>query len=229
MTGKLSKAGRNLTGSITVRGRGAGIKKNIIFVDYLRKWSNKIGICLHLIKTPQHTNLPALIKYSNGTFSYILSSETFSPGCKTYSTSHPIILLYKYKDDCCNILIKYIDYTLLFFNIEIFKKSGAKYARAAGTFCKVVAFNLALEKVKIELPSKKYKIISPYCMVTLGRSSNVLHNKEFFTTAGYSRKINFRPKVRGVATNPVDHPHGGRTKSNSPELTPWGKIAKKNK
>jgi len=83
--------------------------------------------------------------------------------------------------------------------------------------------------VKIELPSKKYKIISSFCMVTLGRASNMLHNKEFFSKAGFSRNLNFKSKVRGIAMNPVDHPHGGRTKSNSPELTPWGKIAKKNK
>jgi len=74
--------------------------------------------------------------------------------------------------------------------------------------------------VKISLPSGLTKIISPYCMITLGRASNILHKKEFFTKAGYYRNLGFKSKVRGVAMNPIDHPHGGRTKTNSPELTP---------
>lgn len=229
MIGKINKAGRNLKGLIVTRGRGSGIKRNTICVDYFRKWTNKFGLCVNLIKTSQNSSLLALLKYSNGTFSYIIASHILVPGYLTYSTIKPVALFFRYKDRCVNILLRYIDYTLLFFNIEIFKSSGAKYARSAGTFCKIVAFNLDKDMVKIELPSKKYKIVSSYCMITLGRASNYLHNKEFFTKAGFSRKLNFRPKVRGIAMNPVDHPHGGRTKTNSPELTPWGKIAKKNK
>jgi large subunit ribosomal protein L2 len=72
-------------------------------------------------------------------------------------------------------------------------------------------------------------MVSIFCFVTLGRSSNINHKKEFFTKAGFYRKKGYRPSVRGVAMNPVDHPHGGRTKTSSPEYTPWGKIAKFNK
>lgn len=63
-------------------------------------------------------------------------------------------------------------------------------------------------------------------IVTVGRASNIDNLNNFFSKAGYKRKLNYRPNVRGVAMNPVDNPHGGRTKTNSPELTPWGKIAK---
>jgi large subunit ribosomal protein L2 len=113
-----------------------------------------------------------------------------------------------------------MDYTQPFFNVELFKGTGGKYARAAGTFCKILAFNLDKDIIKISLPSGTTKIVSQYCFVTLGRVSNIQHQKEFFCKAGYYRNLGFKSKVRGVAMNPVDHPHGGRTKSNSPEVTP---------
>lgn len=65
-------------------------------------------------------------------------------------------------------------------------------------------------------------------MVSLGRASNIFYKNQFFSKAGYNRNLGIRPSVRGVAMNPVDHPHGGRTKTNSPEVTPWGKVTKKN-
>jgi large subunit ribosomal protein L2 len=73
---------------------------------------------------------------------------------------------------------------------------------------------------RIQLPTNLIKITSIFCKVTLGRSSNINHKKEVFTKAGYFRNLGVRPTVRGVAMNPVDHPHGGRTKTSSPEITP---------
>jgi len=106
---------------------------------------------------------------------------------------------------------------------------GGKYSRSAGTFCKLVSVNLEKNYAKIILPTGNLKIISIYCLVSLGRSSNIFYKNQFFSKAGYKRNLGIRPSVRGVAMNPIDHPHGGRTKSNSPEVTPWGKIAKKNR
>jgi large subunit ribosomal protein L2 len=80
--------------------------------------------------------------------------------------------------------------------------------------------NFNKDLVKVQLPTGLIKIISIYCLVTLGRASNYNNKKEFLTKAGFNRNLGFRPIVRGVAMNPVDHPHGGRTKTNSPELTP---------
>ena len=70
------------------------------------------------------------------------------------------------------------------------------------------------------LPTGLVRIISIFCTGTLGRASNISHKNEFFVKAGYSRNNGVRPSVRGVAMNPVDHPHGGRTKTSSPEVTP---------
>lgn len=107
-------------------------------------------------------------------------------------------------------------------------KSG-QYARAGGTFCKVISVNFKKNAARVLLPTGLIKIISIFCSATLGRASNINHNREFYVKAGFSRNKGIRPSVRGVAMNPVDHPHGGRTKTSSPEFTPWGKIAKFNK
>jgi len=129
----------------------------------------------------------------------------------------------------CNVLLKYLNYNLIFYNVESKNNKGGKYARSAGTFCKLININIEKNYAKILLPTNKFKIISTYCLVSLGRASNMFYKDQFFSKAGYNINLGMKPNVRGVAMNPVDHPHGGRTKSNSPELTPWGKIAKHNR
>jgi large subunit ribosomal protein L2 len=79
----------------------------------------------------------------------------------------------------------------------------------------------------IKLPTGKIIKVSSFCVVSLGRASNIWHKLEVVTKAGHNRLKGIRPSVRGVAMNPVDHPHGGRSKTPKPEVTPWGKIAKK--
>jgi len=83
-----------------------------------------------------------------------------------------------------------------------------------------LSLNLDKNIAKVVLPTGLVKIVSIFCKVTLGRASNINHQNEFFSKAGYFRNLGVRPSVRGVAMNPVDHPHGGRTKTNSPETTP---------
>jgi len=229
MVGKKTPSGRNVNSKIIFKSRGSGVKSNTYLIDYSRTWTKKLAVSLNILKNPKRSAFISLIKYSNGTFSYILASSTLKPGDLTLSTALPTIFLVKLNDIACNVLLKYVDFTSTFFNIELTLGTGGKYARSAGTFCRLLSSNLEKDIIKISLPSGETKIVSQYCMVTLGRSSNVYHFKEFFVKAGYYRNLGFRPKVRGVAMNPIDHPHGGRTKTNSPELTPWGKIAKLNK
>jgi large subunit ribosomal protein L2 len=169
-----------------------------------------------------------LVKYSNGVFSYILASHGFKPGNYVYTSVRPIRFSLPYNTNCV-IFIKYLNFNNLFFNIEIEPLKGAKYSKSAGTFCKLLTLNILKKYAKIILPTNKVKIISIYCLVSLGRASNIFYKNQFFSKAGYNRNLGIRPSVRGVAMNPVDHPHGGRTKSNSPEVTPWGKIAKRNR
>jgi large subunit ribosomal protein L2 len=141
------------------------------------------------------------------------------PGNLTFSTIRPRRFSFKYKSGC-NVILRYLTYGAIFFNVEVLLSNGGKYARSAGTFCKLLNLNFEKDIAKIILPTGLIKFISIFCNVTLGRASNINHNNEFFGKAGYFRNKGVRPSVRGVAMNPVDHPHGGRTKTNSPEMTP---------
>jgi len=223
-----SHSGKNNIGFTTVRQKNKGNKKLFYNVDYYRNFTNKIALCINLKKVSYINCFLALIKYSNGIFSYILCSHGFKPGNYVYTTIRPPKFSLNYNSNC-SVLLKYLNYNTIFFNIELQPSNGGKYSRSAGTFCKLISTNLQKNYSKIILPTGKIKIISIYCLVSLGRASNIFYKNQFFSKAGYNRNLGIRPSVRGVAMNPIDHPHGGRTKSNSPEVTPWGKIAKRNR
>lgn len=226
--GKINNSGRNNSGKITVRHKSRGKKKKIDLIDFSRKWTTKIAVCISLNKDNIRTCFTALIKYSNGTYSYVLAANSLKIGEFIFSTIRPSSFSYRYKDGC-TIILRNSFYTYLFFNLQINLSKNGQYARSGGTFCKAISINLIKNTARILLPTGIIKIISIFCSATLGRASNINHNREFFIKAGFSRNKGIRPTVRGVAMNPVDHPHGGRTKTSSPEYTPWGKIAKFNK
>jgi large subunit ribosomal protein L2 len=167
-----------------------------------------------------HSALIALIKYSNGTYSYILASKTLKFGLYTYTAIKPLDLIEFKLFSSCSILLQYVKYSFLVFNIEPYINSGGKYVRAAGVFAKIINIDHVHKNVRIKLPSSKIKILPMICYCNLGRVSNMLHYKEIYANAGFSRNRGYRPITRGVAKNPVDHPHGGRTKTNSPTKTP---------
>lgn len=115
----------------------------------------------------------------------------------------------------------------MFFNLEVLEGAGATISRSAGTRCQLIETNHATNTSKVQIPSGKYMFVSSYCAVVLGRNSNALKYKTIIGKCGSNVIRGFKSKVRGVAMNPVDHPHGGRTKTNSPEVSLWGKVAKK--
>lgn len=104
-----------------------------------------------------------------------------------------------------------------------------KYATSNGTFCQVLEIFHDYNLVKVVLPSKKTKIVSGWNFVILGRNSKRDFRFNRLSKAGVRMLSGKKPKVRGVARNPVDHPHGGRTKTNQPEVSIWGWVAKRNK
>jgi large subunit ribosomal protein L2 len=112
-------------------------------------------------------------------------------------------------------------------NVELKPGKGAQLARSAGTQCEVVAREG--EYVHLKLPSGEIRRVRAECRATVGRVGNPDHNKVVSGSAGRSRWLGKRPKVRGVAMNPVDHPHGGgegRTSGGGHPVSPWGKKAK---
>ena len=114
-------------------------------------------------------------------------------------------------------------------NIEIYPGQGAKLVRAAGTFAQLVQKFENLNQCMIRLPSGRKLLLNSQCRATIGMVSNVTHNTRKLRKAGHSRWLGRLPVVRGVAMNPIDHPHGGgegRTKGGRPSVSPWGKPAK---
>ena len=113
----------------------------------------------------------------------------------------------------------------VFCNIRNFY-SNKKIAVSAGVFCSLLNYDEYFYLYKIKLPSGCSKLVNSSNICTIGRVIKEKYNKTVFGKAGNYLKYGFRPTVRGVAMNPVDHPHGGRTKTNSPEKSPWGWITK---
>jgi large subunit ribosomal protein L2 len=219
-------SGKNNSGKTVVWSKKGSIKNNTIILTNYSNFLKKIALCINLTKDSSKSALLALIKFSNGSYSYILSPFGLSNGSFIRFLLKPELISTNYKIGYIiplyNLPIKSI-----FFNLNI--KNKNKYARSGGTYCTLIQHNLDSSTVKIKLPSTQQKIISNFNLVILGRASNIFRKKEVVGKAGKNVLLGKKPSVRGVAMNPVDHPHGGRTKTNSPELTPWGKIAKKNK
>lgn len=111
---------------------------------------------------------------------------------------------------------------------SVYNKFSKKsiYSRSAGTYCTLLSIDEIKNIFKVQLPSSCIITLDLNCCVVLGRNSNIWHSKEIVGKAGRNIIKGYKHSVRGVAMNPVDHPHGGRTKTNSPEKTPWGKVAK---
>jgi len=220
-------AGRNKTGRIVIRGR-IGYKSNYISVDFFRRDSNKLAIVLNNTKNSNRNTLVSLIKYSSGGYSYILSTLGFINGFWTQSIWRPERFSLKYVVGCA-VFLKHVPIRSIFFNLEIGEGFGATIARAAGTSCLLLDTNHSTNISLVRIPSGKYLRVSSYCLVVLGKNHNRFFYKTIVGKCGNNIKLGFKSKVRGVAMNPVDHPHGGRTKTNSPERSLWGRIAKLNK
>jgi large subunit ribosomal protein L2 len=167
----------------------------------------------------------ALIKYSNGTLSYIYIPNGLFLG-DFVSTQ---IYLYKFYNKVllgCRVSIKFLKKFTIFFNLNNPIKSNLNFACSSGTFCSFIQFFRDYDLVKVRLPSSKKFIVSGESFGTLGRNSNIYKKYRVLGSAKASKKLGKKPIVRGVAMNPVDHPHGGRTKTNSPEVSIWGWVAK---
>lgn len=125
------------------------------------------------------------------------------------------------------VLLKFLSKYTVFSNLCL--NGFKKFALSNGTYCQVLENFFDFNLVKIILPSKSTKIFSGWNFVLLGKNSQEDYIYGRLGKAGLNTLLGKKPKVRGVARNPVDHPHGGRTKTNQPEVSIWGWIAKRNK
>jgi len=167
----------------------------------------------------------ALIRYLNGAHSYILLPYGLFIG----SYVNTQVFLNKFYSK--NILgkqvpLKFLKKFTIFFNINLKVKKRAYYAISSGVYCTLLSQHHEFNLVKVKLPSAKQYFISNKSFCTLGRNSNLFKKYQVLGTHRLNLMKGFKSVVRGVAMNPVDHPHGGRTKTNSPELSIWGWVAK---
>jgi len=215
------KAGRNNTGRITVRHRGGGHKKRYRIIDFKR---NKIDVSATVERIeydPNRSSYIALIKYDDGIQSYILAPKDIKVGDKVISGSKKEI-----RDGNC-MPMSDIPVGIDIHNIELKSGSGAQLARSAGTSTQIVGKSNGY--VAIKLPSGEQRKIREECRATIGVLSNIDKKNQKLGKAGRNRWLGIRPSVRGVAMNPIDHPHGGgegKTSGGRDPVTPWGKPTK---
>jgi len=211
-------------GSKLILSKGRSRRFKTVNVDYLKNWTNKLYLLINII-TIKKKNF-GLIKYSNGAMSYIALTHGFFIGEYNASTNLPPYLWFFDKPGS-TVLIFFLKKFSIFNNL--ITKYRSKYARSSGTFCQILDIYDDYNLIKVKLPSGFEKIVSFFNYVTIGRCSNIDNIKIVLGKAGSLKNRGLKSKVRGVAMNPVDHPHGGRTKTNKPEVSPWGWVAKKNK
>jgi len=215
---KLKKTGgRNALGRITARHQGGGHKQKYRIIDFRRDKLSIPAKVASIEYDPCRSARIALLHYVDGEKRYILAPLDLKVGDTIISGPEADI-------KPGNALpLKAIPLGTIIHNIELKIGKGAQLARSAGTFAQLMAKDGRYSQVK--LPSGEVRMVLQDCYATIGQVGNVDHEKVNIGKAGRSRWLGKRPKVRGVAMNPVDHPHGGgegRTSGGRHPVTPWG-------
>lgn len=216
--GFLKTAGRNNTGKITVYHRGGGLKRTYRMIDFWRRINYK-GVVLNISSDPFRNCFIALVLYSNGFVSYILIPENVKKGQFLWSGSEWISKKLNQEEWPLNIRATIpIGSTILLglcpvgteiCNVELKPGFGGQLCRSAGTSAVVVKKETTTRTVVIKLKSGWFFRLSELCMSTIGIMSNIQYKFDVKRKAGFNRNFGKRPTVRGVAMNPIDHPHGG--------------------
>jgi len=219
-TTKLSKAGRNVSGKIVLWTRGSlrAFQKKI-HINYNWRY-NRLCFIGTFYFIPFTNKLLSLILYANGTCTYILTSELHT--LFNYIYIHKIKKFRRYSFSMPWGMLFFLKKLIFISHIELIPGKGAQYCKATGTKAKLMYVDKKLQLAFIQLPSKIKKFFSSSSFVFLGQMA--LMDKKFYynTKSGYWRNFGLKSQVRGVAMNPVDHPHGGRTKAVKFQKTPWG-------
>lgn len=212
------KGGRNHHGRITMRRRGGGHKRRYRVIDFKR---NKLGVPGRIAEIeydPNRSANIALVHYADGEKRYILHPRGLPVGSEVVAGPDADIKV-------GNALpIGRIPLGATVHNVELKPGKGGQMARSAGSGVQIVAKEG--EFVTVRLPSTEVRRVRKECMATVGQVGNTDHELRVLGKAGATRWSGRRPKVRGVAMNPVDHPLGGgegRTSGGRPPVSPWGK------
>jgi large subunit ribosomal protein L2 len=216
--GKGSSGGRNSRGRVTARHRGGGAKRRYRQIDFKRTADGVPAKVATIEYDPNRTTYIALLHYADGRKSYILAPQGLRVGATVESGDRADI-------QPGNALpLRAIPTGTIVHNVELIPGQGGRLGRAAGTAIQVVAKEG--EMVTLRLPSSEMRMVRADCRATVGTLSNSEHQNVTIGKAGRNRHKGKRPQTRGVAMNPVDHPHGGGEAHKTPgghPRTPWGK------
>jgi large subunit ribosomal protein L2 len=219
--GKRKSGGRNNYGRLTAFRVGGGHKKAYRTIDFKRRKFDVPATVVRLEYDPNRTCFIALIKYEDGEQNYIIAAQRLAVGDVVVSSDKADI------KPGNAMHLKSIPVGTIIHNVEMKEGKGGQLARAAGTYVQLVGKDGGYAQVKLR--SGELRQIRGECLATIGAVSNPDHQNRVIGKAGRSRWLGIRPCVRGVAMNPVDHPHGGgegRTSGGRHPVTPWGKGTK---
>jgi large subunit ribosomal protein L2 len=227
--GKSGTGGRNNNGRITVRFRGGGHKQAYRRIDFKRRKFDVPAKIERIEYDPNRSAFIALVKYEDGELAYILAPQRLAPGDTVVAGEH-VDVKPGNAMPMGNMPIGTIVH-----NIELKVGKGGQMARSAGTYAQIVGRDQ--DYVILRLNSAEQRLVHGRCMATVGAVSNPDHMNISIGKAGRTRWLGWRPHNRGVAMNPIDHPHGGgegRTSGGRHPVTPWGfptkgKKTRKNK
>lgn len=219
-SGKKSKAGRSSSGRISVRRRGGGHKRLYRQIDFKRDKFDIPAKVKSIQYDPNRSAHIALLLYRDGERRYILAPQGLSIGMEVISSAKADIAVGN------SLPLDSIPVGRIVHNVELSAGKGGQIVRSAGGSAMITAREG--DYCSLKLPSGEVRMVHKACRATIGTLANEDHMNISLGKAGRSRWLGRRPKVRGVAMNPVDHPHGGgegRTKGRHPQ-TPWGKHTK---
>ena len=214
--------GRNHHGRITSRRRGGGHKRRYRIIDFKRNKFDMPAAVQTIEYDPNRSPRIALLQYEDGEKRYIIAPEGLKVGDTLVSSESAV----SFKTGNAMPLGLMPD-GMLVHNIELRQGKGAQMARSAGAYARIMASESGM--ITLKLPSGEMRMVSSKCFATIGTVGNKSHENIKIGKAGRNRWLGKRPKVRGVAMNPVDHPHGGgegKTSGGRHPVSPWGTPAK---
>ena len=221
VSGLTKSGGRGGGGRIAVRFRGGGAKRLYRLIDFKRRKWGVVGVIERLEYDPNRSAFIALIKYADGELAYILAPQRVKVGDEIIADEKVDV-----KPGNASPL-RSMPVGTIIHNVELKPEKGGQMARSAGAYAQLVGRDAGYAQIR--LGSGELRMVMDSCMATVGAVSNPDHMNENLGKAGRVRHMGRRPHVRGVAMNPVDHPHGGgegRTSGGRHPVTPWGKPTK---
>jgi len=219
--GLTKSGGRNNNGRITARRRGGGHKRLYRVIDFKRRKFDVPAIVERIEYDPNRSAFIALIKYEDGEQAYILAPQRLQQGDTVIAANRADI------KPGNAMPMENMPVGTIIHNVEMKPGRGGQMARAAGTYVQLIGKDSGYAQLR--LTSGELRIVPAKCMATVGAVSNSDNKNTNLSKAGRNRWLGKRPKVRGVAMNPVDHPHGGgegRTSGGRHPVSPWGKPTK---